>query len=78
MRKNLLQIKLLVKVEVLHKKTRKPMMMNKKILMMIILKMKVHHPVKRLKVNQVVNQVKKRRILIKKPEMKLVIVIIDL
>ncbi len=54
------------------------MMMNKKRLVMIILKTKLHHQVKRLKVNRVVNQVKKPKIIIKKPKMKLVIIIIHL
>jgi hypothetical protein len=78
MRKNRLQTKLLVEAEVLHKKTRRPMMMNKTILVMIILKTKMHHRVKRLRAKQVVNQVKKPRILIKKPEMKPVRILIEL
>jgi hypothetical protein len=59
MKKNLLQRKLLVKVKVLHKKIRR--------LMMILLKTKAHHQVKKLKVKLVVNQVKKLKKAIKKP-----------
>jgi hypothetical protein len=74
MKRNLRQRKLLVKVKVLDKKIRRLMMRNKKIPVMIILKTKVYHQIKRLKVDRLVNQLKKP----KKPKMKLVRVRNDL
>jgi hypothetical protein len=74
MKRNLLQTKLLAKVKVLDKKIRRLMMRNKKIPVMIILKTKVYHRIKRLKVDRLVNQLKKT----KKPKMKLVRVRNDL
>jgi len=43
-----------------------------------MVKAKLHHLARKLKVDQVVNQVKKARIIIKKPKMKLVMIIIHL